>query len=309
MPPSLDSPAQSKQLPIKHIPSHIPGYEDIPGFDDINPPGPGYEDIPGPLSRSAPTKSNQYEDPRDAIHNNDKLLKNLKGGASHTQQHGGGNSPPDKKKFQMSDTTEGEDYTPVFDTLPSGEIPQVVQRSSVRAMSDSSSDPKAHKDNVRSSFPHQDGTSPQNIDVAKPAISSPETSPNLGERKDSARKSKRASDKEVVEFDPTCNKNKKVFRVTSTKKRKHPAKENTDSKDSPDGEMNGGTSSSESSPVKEKEFHISDGLPSESYAVVNLTDKKKYRAEADILKSEGSGVPQHYRPPLVRSEAEAITAM
>ena len=50
-----------------------------------------------------------------------------------------------------------------------------------------------------------------------------------------------------------------------------------------------------------------------SYAVVDMSGKKRYRAESDSMKKEGSGVPQHYtvkeRPPEVDNEREEVTAM
>ena len=46
---------------------------------------------------------------------------------------------------------------------------------------------------------------------------------------------------------------------------------------------------------------------SDSYAVVTLADKKQYRTEADMMKKEGSGKPEHYsasQKPPVNSSAE-----
>ena len=46
---------------------------------------------------------------------------------------------------------------------------------------------------------------------------------------------------------------------------------------------------------------------SDSYAVVTLADKKQYRTEADMMKKEGSGKPEHYlasQKPPINSSAE-----
>ena len=52
-------------------------------------------------------------------------------------------------------------------------------------------------------------------------------------------------------------------------------------------EMQGEAESAGSaSPVKSKEFEVSGGSMSDSYAVVALVDKKQYRTEADMMNKE-----------------------
>ncbi len=47
--------------------------------------------------------------------------------------------------------------------------------------------------------------------------------------------------------------------------------------------------------LKEAAFEIEEDQPgTDSYAIVNVVDKKQYRAEADGDKAVGSGAPQHY---------------
>ena len=83
-------------------------------------------------------------------------------------------------------------------------------------------------------------------------------------------------------------------------------KNDDNERDSPDGGAKGAESAGSASPVKSKEFEVLDSM-SDSYAVVALVDKKQYRTEADMMKKEGSGKPEHYSASLkrpIKSSAE-----
>ena len=71
-------------------------------------------------------------------------------------------------------------------------------------------------------------------------------------------------------------------------------KNNDNERDSPDGDAKGAESAGSASLAKSKEFEVSGGSMSDSYAVVALVDKKQYRTEADMMKKEGLGKPEHY---------------
>ncbi len=164
-------------------------------------------------------------------------------------------------------STSVDTYSEVFDSRESdggGNIMVILPK--VRAMSDSkpvresslkkSNGSPSHPGRVYENGPLEVGSS------GRPAHSMDNVT-GFGERLDCIRQSKRDDVKEVVELDFT----KKKFRVTSTRRK----------------DMTGG----EVSPSGAKE---------ESYAVVNLADKRCYRAESDNIKQEGSGFPRHYGP-------------
>ena len=78
-------------------------------------------------------------------------------------------------------------------------------------------------------------------------------------------------------------------------------------RDFPDGGATGAESAGNASMVKSKEFEVLEENISDSYAVVALVDKKQYRTEADMMKKEGSGKPEHYSASLkrpIKSSAE-----
>ena len=77
-------------------------------------------------------------------------------------------------------------------------------------------------------------------------------------------------------------------------------KNDDNERDSPDGDAKGVESAGSASPVKSKEFEVSGGSISDSYAMVVLVDKKQYHTAADMMKKEGSGKPEHYSASLKR---------
>ena len=239
-----------------------PGYEDLDpsGYDQVHPAA---QKPPSPKSKH---DFDDYNDPADTLP--EHILRDRKAKLSG---HGSSSSSSQKKQrtFQLSTSTD--EYTEVFDNLPPGEV-GVVGLPKTRAMSDSSSSTK------KTSPKHgviQNGLKESN--VSQPAGGSLENVQGFGDRMDSTRQSKRDSTKEIVELDL----GKRKFRMTSGKR---DAKTN---KDMIDGEMSMEMETS-------KKFEVSAEECDQSYAVVNLADKQKYRPESDGIKKEGSGAPKHY---------------
>ena len=237
----------------------------------FSPSTPGYEDIdptePAAKTSVAPTTENKrsprvddYNDPLDCLPPNHPLAGQITGRSSSQK----------KKTFQLS--TSADDYTEVFDSLTSSgaPLPKVMPDSrpgKYKARASFSGSPtqcasiteNGLKENLTNSVP---GGSLDNVS-------------GLRERGGTTRQSKRDSGKEIVELDFS----KKRFRVTSkSSKQEDLIQDKTDGETSPKG----------GSPKKvDKE---------EPYAMVNLSDKQRYRAESDNIKKEGSGVPSHYGP-------------
>lgn len=164
-------------------------------------------------------------------------------------------------------STSIDTYSEVFDSRGNDGGGNMVILPKVRAMSDSKpvregSLKKSSGSPSRPGHAYENG--PLEVGSSGRPAKSMDNITGFGERLDPIRQSKRDDVKEVVELDFT----KKRFRVTSTKRRK----------DMTDGEI---------SPSGDKK---------ESYAVVNLADKRCYRAESDNIKQEGSGFPSHYGP-------------
>lgn len=164
-------------------------------------------------------------------------------------------------------STSVDEYSEVFDRRDSNGGNMIILPK-VRAMSDS----KPHRDGSRKKSSGNSPTRPDNayengpLGVGeRPAVSTDNVT-GLGDRISSAKQSKRDYTKEVVELDFT----KKRFRVASTKRSKEGC-------ETTDGDV---------SPNKAKE----------DYAMVNLADKRCYRAESDSCKQEGSGIPLRYGP-------------
>ena len=104
----------------------------------------------------------------------------------------------------------------------------------------------------------------------------------------------REAAKEMVEVNP---RSRKPVTLSSGRRK---GKLQRDTEEAVDGEENNDVTISKSagsSPNKAKEFTIQseggDG-PQDSYAMVDVSGKIRYRAESDSMKREGSGVPKHY---------------
>ena len=253
------------------------------------PQGGGYETV-APLSSSvARGGTDPYEDPADAVASvkKDAIKK------SPVQ--------PAKKMSVGIGGGVGEEYTPVFNTLPKGQVEKIHTQAgkSGRSMSDSASPTaKSPHSTKPTSFtvsyenspsPSKSGASPAH--VHKPPASN-ESSPEEMRRQDSTRLSSRKPAKEVVEFDPS---KPRKFRVTSAAKRNEQRIE----------EVDGGSGEREASAAapRTKSFSVQATVGTEdkgqlSYALVNMVDKKKRRSEQDMIKVEGSGIPQHVMVPI-----------
>ena len=295
---------QKKSSAVKAL-QFTPGYEDV---EADPPPAPGYDTVVL-LSKSAPISrkkfdDGQYEDPADAVPrgvvaaSTHSHLRGTKGNVVVPKAQVSPNEPI--KKFQLTTSVGGDDkkYTDVYNP---GEGETIGQPAAMkRAMSDSS--PSHHLVNGSQSSPGKQpphhhytntmgGTEGGN---SSSGGSLDDMSKGGFDRKEPMRGSKHKSAKEEVEFDPTS---RKVFRVTSTKKKRV-----ANGRDLPDGggggeeDSNGDSSpDSKSTQVKEKRFDLyGDEEFGGEYSVVNVADKKKYRTEDDVMKKEGSGTPQRY---------------
>ena len=254
---------------------------------------PGYEDVPEPLHAD-----DDYKNPVDTLPGH--FLSSIPAKASPP---GGG------RKFQMEQRKDAgpEEYTSVFDSLP----PEKAERIGEPMKRHSDSSPLARQ---FSGDNHSDPTE-FNFNAALPSVAEMKSSslpPNSLEdlvgNESKRHSSKRNSAKELVEFDPTTRKG----RMESQRKKKPKlngtvSKNDDNERDSPDGGAKGAESAGSASLVKSKEFEVSGDNMSDSYAVVTLADKKQYRTEADIMKKEGSGKPEHYsasQKPPVNSSTE-----
>ena len=254
-----------------------------PGYEDVEAASPGY-DMVVPVSKSAPATGGgvivggEYEDPADAVAHEISIRQLSRGGVKGAVVAPKSQISPDKpKKFQMT-ASLNERYTDVYNP---GDGETIGQPKS-RAMSESAAN------NTRIVNGHHQPHHYQNTLGGGATNSSGESLDDVThqpfDRKEPIRGSKHKSAKEEVEFDPTA---RKVFRVTSTKK-----KQLTNGKDYLDGGESNGDSSPESK--KEKGFNLLDEQNGEEYSMVNVADKARYRTEDDMMKKEGSGVPQRY---------------
>ena len=284
-----------------------PDYEDMEADDP--PPAPGYDTVVF-LSKSAPSSKKkfddgQYEDPADAVPkgviaaSTHSHLRGTKGNVVVPKAQVSPNEPI--KKFQLTTSVGGDDqkYTAVYNPGEGETIGQPAVASMKRAMSDSSPSHRL----VNGSHPSSPGKQPPHHHYTDTMGGTEGGNSSSGgslddmskggfDRKEPMRGSKHKSAKEEVEFDPTS---RKVFRVTSTKKKRV-----ANGRDLPDGggeeDSNGDSSpDSKSTQVKEKRFDLyGDDEFGGEYSVVNMADKKKYRPEDDVMKKEGSGTPQRY---------------
>ena len=269
-----------------------PGYEDI----EDPPPAPGYDTVVL-LSKFAPVSrkkidNGEYEDPADAVPREVVgAHSHLRGTKSNVVVPKSQVSPNEPKKFQLV-TSVGDKYTAVYNP-GEGETVGQPAVSMKRAMSDSSPGHRLVNGSHSSpgKQPHHYTNTVGGTEGGNSSGGSLDDMSKGFDRKEPIRGSKHKSAKEEVEFDPTS---KKVFRVTSTKK-----KRTTNGKDLPDGggeDSNGDSSPDLKTHSKEKQFDLyGDGdFGGEEYSMVNVADKRKYRTEDDLMKKEGSGTPQRY---------------
>ncbi len=216
------------------------------------------------------------------------------------------------RKFQIPEGArppKPDEYSDVFDHLPQGKMelvarPPVVQND--RTLSDTSLQARQKAGRMIGGYEDVGGSSSEEGGMAVKPGSLPTGSlehlaeEDTQERHFSMPAGRRHAvgrdDKEMVSFDRTANKY-----MTESMRKKKPvpmAMGNESTKinghkvctsvgDSPDGPSKKSTEMVDSS----------DGSVSpDSYSVVNIADKKRYRAEADGMKKDGSGAPSHYRP-------------
>ena len=235
-----------------------------PGYEDIDPIEPAAQTSVEPTTKNKrPPRADDYNDPLDCLPPNHPLTGQITGNLKSSQK---------KKTFQLS--TSPDVYTEVFDSLTSSGAPQPT----CKVVSNSRPD----KNKARASF---SGSPTQYANIAENGLKENLTNSvpggsldnvsGLRERGDTTRQSKRDSGKEIVELDFS----KKRFRVASKSgKHEDTIQDKTDGETSPKG----------GSPKKADR--------EEAYAVVNLADKQRYRAESDSTKKEGSGTPSHFTP-------------
>lgn len=252
-----------------------------------------------------------YEDPVDAVLHKVGVAKKS------------GGSPQSKKLNIGGADTVGEEYTVVFDTLPTGQVEKVqpILAKTVRGLSDSSPTRKsprtptaptpaataltgpATSPSLTTSYENSPFHSSANDAVADESPgASDDSNPGKVKRQDSTRQSNRKPAKEVVEFDP--NKPKK-FRMTSSIKKRSDGKTDdgvnlTDASPMA-SQTDEGTQWAEAATTPTRSFSIHTAGGQLSYALVNMEDKKKNRMVSDASKTEGSGVPQHYKVPIATS--------
>ena len=290
-------------------PSAVKTLSFSPGYEDVEPQSPGYDNVM-PISKSAQASQNgnpsvtnvgggvggEYEDPADAVAN-EIGVRHLRGSpkgravvAPKSQI-----SPEKPRKFQFSSSVNDK-YTDVYNP---GDGEMVGQSGlSKRALSDSSANRLVNGRHSPGKLAHHYqntiGTG-GGEEGGHSSGSSLDDMSKVMDRTEPIRSSKHKSAKEEVEFDPTS---RKVFRVTSTKKKRSP-----NGRDLPDGGESNGDSSPDAK-IKEKQFNLSDELSGEEYSMVNVADKQKYRTEDDTMKKEGSGIPQRYSAKLPQKAEE-----
>lgn len=246
--------------------------------------GPGYEDVE-PVTHTAGVvvdhgESDTYASPADAV-------------ADTPGKVGVVIRSPKKLSIATGVSTTGENYTPVFNTLPRGQVETVPPTRATRTLSDSSPAARSSK-GATTAYENSPWPSPSKDEVG---VAVGGAAGGIGDRQEGNRQSKRGSAKEVVEFDP--NKERK-FRVTSDAAKKKVDTEQTDSSQS--SQENSQWDSVATAHVPTRPFSIHTEEQGQlSYALVNMEDKQRYRLEVNAIKSEGSGVPQHYRVPIASS--------
>lgn len=279
------------------------------------------------------TNGDIYTDPADAIKKETVLKVTKKSSLKRLEEDG--------KKFKIGSPQSPElgpsSYTDVFDVLPSGETEVVVKQKLGIGVSDTTQigeksgdggtvvkriDAAGYEDvpddnfQGASSAPSQE--SPLSASDIQPGDSSPWEQRKAELSKRNSHPSRRDSRKEMVEINPNSRKP-----VTLSSGRKKQSEQQGGGGEGVDGEggeareMQKNTSDvkgveSEVSPAtKPKPFNISsEGSTQDSYAVVDMTGKYRYRAESDSMKKEGSGTPKHYtvkeRPPEPDRKCEEV---
>lgn len=204
-------------------------------------------------------------------------------------------------------------YTAVFDQLPSGEKEVVAKQHKAVGRGASDTSPLIDRKNVEGgeggggrvdvcgyedlsdelfigarSAPTQD--SPLFTSVGNITSSGTQSSPK-GDKKVELNKrfshpphaTRRDATKEMVEVNPRSRKP-----VTLSSGRRKQLKTDQGEKEGVDGERD----SDSLSPTTKNS--TSEPGTQDSYALVDLTGKHRYRAESDSMKREGSGAPKHY---------------
>lgn len=194
-------------------------------------------------------------------------------------------SPEMQKNIIVDTSGAGHDYTPVVNTLPAGQVERVGPMRPTRVSSDSGM--------LRYKY--------ENSTVTPEGGRKEE---EIGKRQDVGRSSNRRAAKEEVEFDP---RKQRMFRMTS-KKSKRGGEEEPDgggvngNLDSSPGSQGGDSTESDKEAAREEvAVQGRRGSAAMAYAMVNMGDKRKNRVETDVVKCEGSGIPQHYVVPVLSS--------
>ena len=268
---------------------------------------------------------NLYTNPADAIAEEEAMITAAKTASLKKKKK-------NRKKSESESTSSAEPsqqphvpdlYTTVFDHLPSGEREVVARQTKMaagRGTSDSPSpliekkgEPEVKKRDVCGYEDMED----ELFATSAPCKDSPlrggaklDDSPStkkaeLAKRFSNPAPSRRDREamKEMVEINP---RSKKPVTLSSGRRKKI-------EQDGVDGGEAERPKSAELSPTG-KEFAIAPDekdSPQDSYAMVDMAGKYRYRAESDSMKKEGSGEPKHYtvkeRPP--ESEPNPLVAV
>ena len=185
-----------------------------------------------------------------------------------------------KNKVMVEPSGASSSYTPVFNPHVSGEVEVVGQNRNNRRFSDYA--PKNEYENCPK--PLEGG-----VDDDRETVKTLDRGKRLSSRR---------TTKEAVEFDP--NNKQRIFRMTSMKRHRGMEGSGGGMESMPDSSLApvGGEGREEGEEVVAKTMNVvrerqevAAGL---SYAMVNMSDKRKNRVEVDQMKCEGSGLPQHY---------------
>ena len=259
------------------------------------------------LAASSPEREGSddlYTNPADAIADEEAVKAAAKKGSLKKKKRKRESRKSESESVSSAEQHVPELYTTVFDHLPVGER-EVVQTK--RGVSGSPSPHTERRtlgeggggggvkrdvcgyedvedDMIARSAPSKD--SPFSGGVAKLDDTYVAKKSELKKRYSHPASSRRDREgaKELVEVNP---RSKKPVTLSSGRRKKI-------QKEEVDGEEGEGPKSADSSPTA-KEFGITDkGGPQDSYAMVDMAGKFRYRAESDSMKREGSGAPKHY---------------
>ena len=267
-----------------------------------------------------------YTDPADAIKKEEKVLKPTKKGSQKRPEE-------DSKRFKIGTRQSPEvgpsSYTDVFDVLPSGETEVVKQKKLGKSTSDTNQLGEKTGDGG-TVIKRMDAAGYEDIpdDMFQGAASAPVEESPLSEAtadihsggsspweqrkaelsKRNSHPSRRESRKEMVEVNPQS---RKPVTLSSGRRSKQRGSEGQrEEGEGIDGEVDGGGEKS-TVDVHPEEFNISgEANVQDTYAMIDMTGKFRYRAESDSMKKEGAGTPKHYtvkeRPPEVGSNHEEV---